>query len=231
MISAVRAACGLIVCGLLVAACAGASTSDKPLVLSPEANIYVQVYLDIGHQGRSALAVNEGGTHTFEAYCNSACNGQYNIGQEAIKGCERFGHGRCVILAANGVVKRPYTVAGGSISALPSQGVTGDYVSGDRIRQELVGNSVVEAIAEGKIWAEYFAPDGTLRGRTSDGRPFDGFWTIEGNTLCVDYNGTAPGWCGQFAEGADGSIDLYRNGKFRRTYPRSVLQKGNPQNL
>jgi hypothetical protein len=230
MISAVKAACGLIVCGLLLAACAGANTNEKPLVISPVTNIWLQVHLR-GGQGRSAFAVNEGGTHCFEAYCQSgACNGQYNIAQEAIKGCERFGHGRCLILAANGVLKRPYTVVG-DLPALPSQGVTTDFVSGDRIRQELVGNSIVEANVEGKIWAEYFAPDGTLRGRTDDGRPFDGFWTIEGDTLCVDYNGTAPGWCGQFAERAGGSIDLYRNGKFRRTYPRSVLQKGNPQNL
>jgi hypothetical protein len=231
MISAVRAACGLIVYGLMLASCAGASTSDKPLVLSPGANIYLQVYLMGEQQGRSALAVNESGTHTFEAYCRTACNGQYNMSQEAIKGCEKFARGRCVILAANGRVKRPYTVAGGSISAPSSQGVATDFVSGDRIRQELVGNSIVEANVEGKIWAEYFSPDGTLRGRTDDGRPFDGFWTIEGNTLCVDYNGTAPGWCGQFAEGADGAIDFYKDGKFRRTYPRSVLQKGNPQNL
>ena len=34
-----------------------------------------------------------------------------------------------------------------------------------------------------------------------------------------------------FAEGADGSIDYYKDGKFRKNYPRSVLQKGNPQNL
>lgn len=228
MISAVRAACGLIVCGLLLAACAGASTSDKPLVLSPGANILLQVYLMGEQQGRSALAVNEGGTHTFEAYCRTACNGQYNISQEAIKGCEKFGHGRCVLLAANGMVKRPYTVAPGSVTLPP--GMT-RFVSGDRIRQELAGNSIVEASAEGKVWAEYFAPDGALRGRTDDGRQFDGSWKIEGNTLCVDYRSIARDWCGQFAEGADGSIDYYKDGKFTKNYPRSVLQKGNPQNL
>ena len=230
MISAVRAACGLIVCGLLLAACAGASTSDKPLVLSPGANILLQVYLMGGHQGRSALAVNEGGTHTFEAYCNTACNGQFNISQEAIKGCEKFHQGRCVILAANGRAKRPYVVAG-DLPALPSQSVKTDFVSGDRIRQELVGNSIVEANLEGLTWVEYFAPDGTLRGRADDGRRFDGSWKIDGNTLCVDYHSIASDWCGQFAEGADGSINYYKDGRFAKTFPRSVLQKGNPQNL
>jgi hypothetical protein len=229
MISAVRAACGLIVCGLLLAACAGASTSDKPLVLSPEANLILQVYLK-GEKGRSALAVNQGGTHTFEAYCRTACHGQYNIGQEAIKGCEKFGHGRCVLLAANGIVKRPYVVAG-DLPALPSQGVRTDFVSGDRIRQELVGNSIVQANLEGETWVEYFAPDGALRGRADDGRRFDGSWKIDGNTLCVDYHSIASDWCGQFTEGADGSINYYKDGKFAKTFPRSVLQKGNPQNL
>ena|SRR5688572_25171408 len=230
MISAVRAACGLMVCGLLLAACAGANTNEKPLVISPVTDIWLQVHLR-GGQGRSAFAVNEGGTHSFEAYCQSgACNGQYNIAQEAIRGCEKFGRGRCVILAANGVLKRPYTV-GGDLPALPPQGVTPDFVSGDRIRQELVGNSIVQANLEGTIWAEYFAPDGTLRGRTDDGRRFDGSWKIEGNTLCVDYSSIARDWCGQFAEDADGSIDFYKNGIFQKKYSRSALQKGNPQNL
>ena len=230
MISALRAACGLIVCGLMLASCAGASTSDKPLVLSPGANTVLQVYLK-GGQGRSALAVNEGGTHTFKAYCSTACNGQYNISQEAIKGCERFARGRCVILTANGRIKRPYTVAGDSTSVLPLLNLTPDFVSGDRIRHELAGNSIVEANFEGKIWAEYFAPDGTLRGRTDDGRQFAGSWKIEGDILCVDYSSIARDWCGQFAEGGDGSIDFYKQGIFQKKYPRSVLQKGNPQNL
>ena len=229
MISAVRAACGLIVCGLLLAACAGASTSDKPMVISPVTDLLLQVYLRGGQPGRSAFAVSADGMYSFEAYCNGTCNGQYNFSQEAIKGCERFGHGRCVVLAANGMVKRPYTVAG----ELPQlQHLSNpEFISGDRIRLELAGNSIVEANAEGKIWAEYFSPDGTLRGRTADGRRFDGSWTIEGDTLCVDYRGTAPGWCVQFAEGADGAIDAYKDGIFRRTFPRSVLKKGNPQNL
>lgn len=230
MFSWVRVGCALTACGVLLAACAGVDTNEKPLVISPVTNIWLQVHLR-GGQGRSAFAVNESGTHSFEAYCQSGtCNGQFNLSQEAIKGCEKFGHGRCVILASNGVLKRPYTVDG-SLPALTPQGVAANYVSGDRIRDELAGNSIVETTSEGKIWAEYFAPDGTLRGRTDDGRRFEGSWTIEGKTLCVDYSSIAHDWCGEFVEGADGSIDYYNAGKFAKTFPRSVLQKGNPQNL
>lgn len=233
MVSALRAACGLIVCGLLLAACAGGTGDGKPIVITPAVAAHLEEYQGQVDAGRSAaFAVNEAGDASFYAYCESGgCHGVYNFSSKAIQGCEKYGRGRCFILSVNGSAKRPYIVGNGSTSALPSQGVTTAFVSGDRIRQELVGNSIVEANFEGKIWAEYFAPDGTLRGRTDDGRPFDGSWKIEGDTLCVDYSSIARDWCGQFAEGADGSIDYYRDGKFRKTYPRSVLQKGNPQNL
>jgi hypothetical protein len=170
MISAVRAACGLIVCGLLLVACAGAGTSDKPLVISPGTNVFFQAYLS-STSSRSAFAVSEDGSASFYSYCGlGTCNGLSNIGQEAIKGCEQLGQGRCVVLGSNGIVKRPYVVAGG-LPALPSQGVRTDFVSGDRIREELVGNSIVEANLEGNTWVEYFAPDGTLRGRTGSTDP------------------------------------------------------------
>ena len=232
MFSWIKVGGALTVCGLLLAACAGASTSDKPLVISSLTNAHLQAYLHV-QEGRSAFAVNEDATYSFESYCKGGCHGQYNFSEEAIKGCERFGKGRCVVLASNGVVKRPYKV-GDPVENLVSKMLTAsapDFVSGDRIRQRLSGNSIVETNFDGKVWAEYFDPNGTLRGRTDDGRLFDGAWKIEGNTLCVDYHSIARDWCGQFAEASDGSIDYYKDGKFRKNYPRSVLQAGNPQNL
>jgi len=231
MLSWVKAAGGFTACGLMLAACAGASTSDKPLVISPYTNLLLQIYLDVGASGSSAFAVSEDGAASFEAYCESgACHGQYGIGQKAIEGCERSGHGRCVVLASNSVVTRRYVVRDPATAL--QHPANPDFVSGDLIRQELIGNSLVETGADGKIWAEYYDPNGTLRGTTLfDGRLFDGTWKIDGNTLCVDYHSIARDWCGQFAEAADGSIDYYEDGKFQKNYPRSLLQKGNPRNL
>jgi hypothetical protein len=228
MISAVRAACGLIACGLLLAGCAGPTTNEKPLVLSPNTNAFFQAYLT-STSSRSAFAVSEDGIASFYSYCGSGtCNGLNNIGNEAIKGCEKLGQGRCVVLGSNGLVKRSYTVAPGEIELPPGMA---RFISGDQIRRELAGNSIVMSNVDGKIWAEYFAPDGTLRGRSDRGRLFGGTWKIEGTTLCVDYDSVGSDWCGQFTEGADGSISYYEDGHFKKTYPRSVLQEGNPQNL
>ncbi|HEY3148543.1 MAG TPA: hypothetical protein VGJ75_19445 [Dongiaceae bacterium] len=111
MFSRIKAACGTAVCGVLLAACADGGASDKPLIISRETNAYFQAYLETGDESRSAFAVSEDGIYSFYSYCESGgCNGQYNFSQEAIKGCERFGHGRCVVLGSNGMVKRQYTV-------------------------------------------------------------------------------------------------------------------------
>jgi hypothetical protein len=238
MISVVRAAGGLIVCGLLLAACAGASTSEKPMLLSPEADLFLQIYLNGGHQGRSALAVTEDGARTFEAYCNATCNGQYNISQEAINGCEKFGHGRCVILASNGVARRPYEVDPVAKQAFKERTAQALYEAGiprfateERIRQALIGNSIVLTNDSGETWAEYYDTDGTIHGRDWDGTEFAGNWKIDGNTLCADYSSVGEDWCGQFVEHNDGSIAYYKDGKFQKTYLKSILKPGNPQQL
>ena len=87
--------------------------SGKPLVISAEVNDHLRGYLREIDRGRAgAFAVSENGQAAYYSYCeHGGCNGQYNFSSEAIKGCEKFGRGRCVILASNGVIKRPYTVA------------------------------------------------------------------------------------------------------------------------
>jgi len=113
MMTWIKAACGLAACATMLAGCAGGNAGDKPLVLSHEANAHFQKYLHEVQQGRSgAFAVNEGGDAAFYSICESgSCNGQYNFSSQAIRGCEKFGRGRCVLLASNGVVKRQFTVA------------------------------------------------------------------------------------------------------------------------
>jgi hypothetical protein len=235
---------GLIGVLALIAGCASPDgktrnpnngANNKTLVISKQVNDHYQKYLKEVQSGKAgAFAVNELGTAAYYAMCESGnCGGQYNFSQKALAGCRKFNRGDCVVLASNGVAKRPYKV-GEPLDDLLSQLLQKSdpqFVSGDRIRQEISGNSIVETDVEDRVWAEYFAPDGILHGRTSDGRLFDGTWKVDGNTLCVDYHSIARDWCGQFAEAADGSIDYYVDGKFRKNYSRSVLQKGNPQHL
>lgn len=225
----------LAVAGLLLGGCASQPEVTEPLVITKKVEDHLQKYLAEVAAGRQgAFAVTLTGNSSYYSVCESgACNGQFNFSNEAIRGCENYGQGRCVVLSSNGIIRHRYIVEGTSAAAMqqPEVGEPVQFVSGEQIRQELIGNSIVEPNSSGKAWIEYFDPNGAVRGRSREGTAFSGAWTITGNTLCVDYTSIGEDWCGQFAEGSDGSIDYYRDGKFRKTYPRSVLQSGNPQKL
>lgn len=225
----------LAVAGLLLGGCASQPEVTEPLVITKKVEDHLQKYLAEVAAGRQgAFAVTLTGNSSYYSVCESgACNGQFNFSNEAIRGCENYGQGRCVVLSSNGIIRHRYIVEGTSAAAMQQSevGEPVQFVSGEQIRQELIGNSIVEQNSSGKAWIEYFDPNGAVRGRSREGTAFSGAWTITGNTLCVDYTSIGEDWCGQFAEGSDGSIDYYRDGKFRKTYPRSVLQSGNPQKL
>jgi hypothetical protein len=74
---------------------------------------------------------------------------------------------------------------GGPIAAANA----GEVLSGDRIRSELIGNTVSGTMegSEGgpSSYAEYYDPDGSIRG---DG--YSGHWSIEGDTICLAYEGS-----------------------------------------
>jgi hypothetical protein len=55
----------------------------------------------------------------------------------------------------------------------------------DQIRQAIIGNTI-SGIEDGKPYAEYFLPDGHLRGVDPEG-PYTGEWRISGGILCERY--------------------------------------------
>ena len=55
----------------------------------------------------------------------------------------------------------------------------------EQIRQAIVG-STVSGIEDGKPYAEYFLPDGHIRGVDPEG-PYSGEWRISGRELCERY--------------------------------------------
>src|SRR5208283_5437223 len=66
-------------------------------------------------------------------------------------------------------------------------------LSGDRIRQDVIGNTLV-GTEDGLQYFEYFIDDGTIVGEGKDGE-YSGHWFIQGAQLCVAYeddNGYIP---------------------------------------
>lgn len=57
--------------------------------------------------------------------------------------------------------------------------------TGDEIRAALSGNTVHGNMDSSGAYAEFYAADGTIRGQGYTGR-----WSVEGDAMCFEYQGT-----------------------------------------
>ena len=55
----------------------------------------------------------------------------------------------------------------------------------------IVADRTYRGVDEGKAYAEYYAPDGSLRGK-SGADPYTGSWQVVGEELCFSYPATDP---------------------------------------
>lgn len=107
----------ILLSAIAVAACAGPNDTQpngEPIYISRQVEAHLQAYLRMIAAGRQgAFAVSERGTVGFYAYCaSSECRGQANFANEAVQHCEGYGQGRCVVLAVNREIRRPYKLIG-----------------------------------------------------------------------------------------------------------------------
>lgn len=72
---------------------------------------------------------------------------------------------------------------------LPATALAQGTASGGDLRAAIVGNTVEGAMAASGPYAEFYAPDGTIRAADYAGR-----WSINGAKMCFDY-GDGPAGC------------------------------------
>ncbi len=76
------------------------------------------------------------------------------------------------------------------ILALGTGSASAETATGEEIRTFISGNTL-QGASSGGVFAEYYDPDGTLRG---DG--YSGTWKIEGDAGCMDYGQGYQCWTG-----------------------------------
>ncbi len=69
---------------------------------------------------------------------------------------------------------------------LASPSAAQSQVSGDAIRAALIGNTVTGNMLASGGYAEYYAPDGSIRAADYTGK-----WAIKGDRMCFDYGDAA----------------------------------------
>lgn len=95
----------------------------------------------------------------------------------------------------------------------------------DALRSALSGNTLI-GVMDGEAHAEYFAPDGTLRGTDSEG-PYTGRWSVEDNKICYANEGE-PAECLSVERNGD-KITWF--GPDRSVEGTSTIVAGNPNSL
>jgi hypothetical protein len=75
-------------------------------------------------------------------------------------------------------------IVAGTILAF-STTASGQSLSGDRIRETLIGNTFT-GVEGGESYSEYLNPNGTISGRSPSGS-YSGRWSISGNRICFLY--------------------------------------------
>jgi hypothetical protein len=103
----------------------------------------------------------------------------------------------------------------------------GEILSGDQIRQRIIGNTLVEADEEAPV-AKFFGTDGFIRVGDKDGN-YKGVWKIKGNELCVGYEDDN----GNMREAKECSAVELKGDRvtFSSDDTDSTLEKGNSRNL
>jgi hypothetical protein len=89
----------------------------------------------------------------------------------------------------------------------------GELASGDAIRAAMAGNTVEGSMAASGGYAEFYAPDGSIRAAD-----YAGTWAVKGNKMCFAYgqdpescwsaeiNGASVVWIGDAGEEGRGAI-------------------------
>ncbi|MFM9842739.1 MAG: hypothetical protein ACKVOI_07195 [Dongiaceae bacterium] len=108
-----------------------------------------------------------------------------------------------------------------SALVLPLAALAGDALSGDQIRTLVSGNTVQGSMEATGIYTEFYAADGTIKGKD-----YAGVWSIDGDNMCFQY-GSDPAACWQVAKEGD-QVQWVKDGKIDGT---GTIVMGNPNNF
>ena len=108
------------------------------------------------------------------------------------------------------------TVALSLLVAMPALAQT--PLGGDDLRSMIVGNTVEGSMAATGPYAEFYAPDGSIRAADYAGR-----WSIKGGQMCFDY-GDGPAGCWRAVLSGDQVVWIGPEGE----EGSGVIRAGNP---
>ena len=105
------------------------------------------------------------------------------------------------------------------------------FLTLDEISKNIIGNTMTGQARDGGGYAEYYAPDGAIRGQAEKGGAYKGSWWLrkEDNLMCFKYgDGPFDAGCARLALTGDKVDFVLMDGTMEGT---ATLLTGNPKYL
>jgi hypothetical protein len=208
------------------------ASADDAFEISPKTFANYEDYLKtIGYTKKGAFAAADDGYGSYFTYCPETSCVATSLTQEALNKCESVTGKKCVIVAYGREERIKFTVVARRTELKSNDEILANILSADRLKGFIVGNTMQGEYPNHKKWMEYYAPDGTLRGKADALGSFRGTYEFKDNTVCYHYQGHSDwDWCSAISVSGD-DIYLLEDGKLVTDEFNTRLLQGNPSDL
>jgi hypothetical protein len=209
----------------------GASTAAA-IEISESTYANYQRYLKtIGSTKKGAFAVSSDGFNSFFSWCYDPSCIATSLSQQALNECQSLTGMECLLMAHGREVRIEFTVVPKRTALSDDDEILAHILDADRLKKLLVGNTMQGEYINHNKWMEYYAPDGTLRGKADSLGTFRGRYEFKDNTICYYYQGASNwDWCGQVSV-YDNIIRFLDDGKLVTGQSNVEWLQGNPNSL
>ena len=217
---------------LAIALSAVGASAAAALDISEATYANYQDYLKkIGSTKKGAFAVAADGYGSYFTWCYDVNCLSNTLTQEALTSCRSLTGKECLLMAYGRDERIQYTVVARRTELKDDDAILANILDADRLKALIVGNTMQGEYTNHRKWMEYYAPDGSLRGKADHLGAFKGHYELKGNMICYHYQGHADwDWCAQVSIIGD-SIRFLEDGKLVSNEFNTKWLQGNPNNL
>lgn len=192
---------------------------------------YQEYLKTIGSTRRGAFAVGPDGVGSYFIYCEESNCLTNTLIQEALTECRKLTEKQCIVMAYGREERIEYTVVPRRKTLPPDSEILANIMPQDQLKAYIVGNTMQGEYRNHRKWMEYYAEDGTLRGKADETGSFKGWYEFEDNAICYHYDGNSDwDWCAQISL-YEGNIYLVEGDELVTSEFNTKWLQGNPYNL
>jgi hypothetical protein len=197
--------------------------------LSEPTHAAYQEYLKlIGSTRKGAFAAAEDGSGAYYIYCDDVNCLTTGMTQETLDKCRSLTGKDCVLLAVGRELRMEIAVVPAR-TALPSDSeILANVLPPERLKAYIIGNTMQGEYRNHRKWREYYAEDGTLRGKDDRLGAFRGRYDFKDDAVCYYYDGNSDwNWCARISI-LDSKVYLLEDDELVTNQFNTEWLQGNP---